>query len=448
MQTETLEIQRKSGIAEALLDLRDQYRQMTPGSMKAVSRASEVIPGGETRSVLQFSPYPLVFKSAHESKLVDVDGNAYIDFINDFGAGLYGHSQPAIQQSIVETVAKGLTIGGISELEGELALLLVERFPALEKVRFTNSGTEANLMALTAARAVTGKDKIMVMNGAYHGSVLCFDDRGSRANAPYDYVYGQFNDLKVTLQNAAPYSDQLAAILVEPMLGAGGAIPADRAFLNGLREFADQTGALLIFDEVLTSRVGASGAQGFYEVTPDLMTCGKYLGGGGSFGAFGGRSDLMDIFDSNRENSIAHGGTFNNNVITMAAGVTGLRDIFTQEKAESFLLKSNEFRAEINSIAERMDVAVHITGLGPIFGFHFQNDRPRKQSEIKVNSEATALFHMAMLVRGIYLASRAHATLSIALTDDDFAAFKEALVDVFSRYRSQFNESALAARDC
>ena len=429
-------------IINALQQLEQDYIKRTPNSKAAIGRAAEVMPGGETRSVLHFAPYPLVIESGESGTLTDVDGNSYRDFLNDYGAGLYGHTQAAIQAAIKEVVDKGLTLGGVNKYEAELARLLVERFPVLEKVRFTNSGTEANLMALTTTRLVTGRDKFLVMTGGYHGSVLTYTCPDSRLLAPYDVVFGSFNDLVKTEQAVADCGDDLAAIIVEPMMAAGGVIPADKSFLQGLRELADRTGALLIFDEVITSRIGPTGAQGEYGVKPDLMTCGKYLGGGGNFGAFGGRADLMSIYDANRPDAVMHGGTFNNNVITMAAGATGLRELFTQQVATQLLEAGNRFRADLNNICQQQGVALQVTGMGPVLGFHFHKHPVRSPEQAVLNNpNANALFHLAMLERGIYMARRGAVLLSIVQTNEDLDVFKLAFTDVLEKYGQLFDEA-------
>ena len=430
-------------LTQALHQTVQSYIHRTPKSQAAILSAAEVMPAGNTRSVLHFGPYPLVFETASDSTLVDIDGHIYRDFLNDYSAGLYGHSQAPIQKAIIEAMGKGLGFGGVNQFEAPFARLMVERFPALEKVRFTNSGTEANIMALATARVATGRDKILVMTGAYHANCMHLSSEETRLNAPYDFVYGSYNDLANTEQAVEDCGDELAAILVETMMAAGGCIPADKSFLQGLRDLADRTGAILIFDEVMTSRFGPAGGQGEYGITPDMMSCGKYLGGGASFGAFGGRADLMSIYDANRTDAVMHGGTFNNNVISMAAGLTGLRDIYTPKVAAEFLVTGNRFRDELNAIAQEKGVAVQVVGVGSLMNLHFHNQPVRTPEQMKLsNPEAKALFHMAMLERGIYLASRGYIALSIVQTEDDFAAFKVAFADVLDTYGALFNAAA------
>src|SRR5215469_5725539 len=175
-----------------------------------------------------------------------------------------------------------------------------------------------------SARAITGRPKILVFEGGYHGGVFYFRGHGSALNAPFDYLLGRYNDLAAVEELVRPHRAELAAILVEPMQGTTGCIPAERAFLAGLRALADEAGALLIFDEVMTSRLAPGGLQEAHGILPDLTTLGKYVGGGMSFGAFGGRADLMERFDPRRPDAFQHAGTFNNNVLTMNAGLVGL----------------------------------------------------------------------------------------------------------------------------
>lgn len=430
-------------LTQALQQAVQSYAKRTPKSQAAIADAAKVMPAGNTRSVLHFGPYPLVFESASDSTLIDVDGHRYRDFLNDYSAGLYGHSQAPIRAAIIEAIGKGMSYGGVNQYEAQFARVMVDRFPALEKVRFTNSGTEANIMALATARVGTGRDKILVMQGAYHANCMHMSSEEKRLNAPYDFVYGRFNDLSKTEQAVEACGGELAAILVETMMAAGGCIPADTGFLKGMRDLADRTGAVLIFDEVMTSRFGPAGGQGEYGITPDLMSCGKYLGGGASFGAFGGRADLMSIYDANRANAVMHGGTFNNNVISMAAGLTGLRDIYTTEVAAEFLKTGDCFRDELNAIAKEKGVAVQVVGMGSLMNVHFHTQPVRYAEQMALsNPEAKALFHLAMLERGVYLASRGYIALSIVQTDDDFTAFKSAFADVLETYSELFNRAA------
>src|SRR5690606_2933021 len=224
-------------------------------------------------------------------------------------------------------------LGGPNAYEARLAELMCDRFPAVELVRFCNSGTEANLMCLSLARAATGRDAIMVFNGAYHGGFLSFTSGHSRVNAPFDYVMGEYNDVDGVRRLIAEHAARLAAVIVEPMMGAGGCIPGTPEFLTMLREETQRHGVVLIFDEVMTSRLAPGGLHGALGLTPDLVSFGKYLGGGVTFGAFGGNRELMGLLDPTRKDGFMHSGTYNNNVLTMAAGVAGVEKGFTPARA-------------------------------------------------------------------------------------------------------------------
>ena len=239
----------------ALDDAIARYVAANPASARRAERAAASLPGANTRSVLHFDPFPLAFERAEGAYLYSLDGARYTDFLGEFTAGLYGHSHPVILDAIRAALDRGLNYGGHSELEGQLAELLIARFPAMELVRFTNSGTEANLMALALALHHTGRSEILVFRGGYHGGVLAFGGgEPSPVTVPHDWVMGDFDAVEST--RALIREHELAAILVEPMQGSGGCLPASRAFLAMLREEATRTGALLIFDEVMTSRLG------------------------------------------------------------------------------------------------------------------------------------------------------------------------------------------------
>ena len=255
------------------------------------------------------------------SQLTDLDGHTYVDLLGEYTAGLYGHNHPVIRQAIDAALDDGWNFGAHGRAEARLAELLCDRFPALDLVRFTNSGTEANLMALATATAHTGRAKVLVFDGAYHGSILSFGGGGLAINAPHQWVVSTYNDIETTGRLLDRHGADLAAILVEPMLGSGGCIPAEPAFLAFLRQAADRVGAVLVFDEVMTSRMSAGGMQQRLGITPDLMTLGKYVGGGMTFGAFGGKRELMSLYDLREDGAVPHAGTFNNNALSMAAGL-------------------------------------------------------------------------------------------------------------------------------
>ena len=243
--------------------------------------------------------------------------------------------------------------------EKELARLVCERFaPTMELVRFTNSGTEANMMAVATALAWTGRTKILVFRGGYHGATLSFHDppdglATKGVNLPHEWVIGTYNDIARTEEvlSALP-PKSLAVILVEPMLGSAGAIPGSLPFLEFLRSYASSHGALLIFDEVMTSRLSYHGLGHKLGFQPDLMSLGKWLGGGMSFGAFGGRRDIMEMYDPSKSGSLAHAGTFNNNVISMAAGCAGCK-VLDEETTNRLNDLGERLKEKVTDVIER-----------------------------------------------------------------------------------------------
>ena len=417
-----------------------RYRGATRESARRYEAACEAMPGGNTRTVLHYDPYPITLSRGSGSSVWDVDGHRYTDFLGEYSAGLYGHSNAHIRAAVKAALDDGIVLGAPNAFEAAFATILCERFPSCERVRFCNSGTESNLTAINAARAFTGRSHVMVFNGAYHGSAFSFTAGASPSNAPYPFVIAEFNDLEHTLPLIERHAGELAAIVVEPMLGGGGCIPAETEFLKALRDSAHQYGVVLIFDEVMTSRLSSGGLQAKLDVIPDLTTLGKYLGGGLTFGAFGGRRDIMDQFDPRSPNALPHAGTFNNNVLTMAAGLTGLRDIYTPEVARAHNARADTFRMELNRLFEERDVPAQATGIGSLMCVHFQRGAIRRPSDLSaVDPEVKMLFHLEMLAAGFYLARRGFMSLSLPLGDEDYAGFRAALGDFLDNYAPLFD---------
>ena len=316
---------------QALTKAHDVYTKNNKLSLKAHNAACNDMPGGNTRTVLHAYPFPMTFASGKASKLTSKDGRTYTDFLGEYTAGIYGHNNSKIRQAIDTALDKGWSLGGNSMYEKELASIVCNRFsPTMQLLRFTNSGTESNMMAVATAIAWTGRKKVLVFDKGYHGATLSFriapsGQSAKDINLPHEWVVGAYNDIEKTkrLLSDIP-SESLAAILIEPMQGSGGAIPGSLPFLQYLRSHADSTGALLIFDEVMTSRLSYRGLGHKLGIRPDLMTLGKWVGGGMSFGAFGGRKDIMSMYDP-RSGRLAHPGTFNNNILSMAAGCAGCK---------------------------------------------------------------------------------------------------------------------------
>lgn len=421
-----------------LAEARERYVRANPGSHAAHVTATASMPGGNTRSTLFFGPFPLVMTSGAGGRLRDLDGHEYIDLLGEYSAGLFGHSRPEIRAAIDAALDRGLNLGAHGLAEQRLAQLICQRFPSIELVRFTNSGTEANLMAVATAKAATGRRRVMVMDGGYHGGLMYFGGGGSPVNAPHDYVLGRYNDIETTLALIAEHAADLACILVEPMLGAGGCIPGSGAFLGALRDASARIGAVLIFDEVMTSRMSAGGRQSQLRIVPDMTTLGKYIGGGMSFGAFGGRVELMQLFDPRRADALPHGGTFNNNVLSMEAGYAALSQVFTPGAADALFARGERLRAHLNAEAAAAGVAAQWTGLGSMACVHFGVRGPVSGPADLAGADkgALELFFLGMLARGFYLARRGMIALSLALTDADCEAFAAAWTEFLREHQA------------
>jgi glutamate-1-semialdehyde 2,1-aminomutase len=426
----------------ALAEAEQRYAVANPVSRARHEAACAHLPGGNTRSILHFSPFPLSIVHGEGARLRDADGHDYVDFLSEYTAGLYGHSHPVIVAAVQQALAGGIVLGGPNAYEAELAALMCARFPSLDMVRFCNSGTEANLNAFCAARAVTGRSHILVFEGAYHGGVFYYGPAGSAMNAPFPTVIAPYNDLEGTALLIERHKDQLAAVVLEPMLGAGGAIPAELPFLEMLREVTRRHGIVLIFDEVMTSRLSPGGLQARLGVLPDLTTFGKYLGGGLTFGAFGGTAEIMQRFDPRRADAFAHSGTYNNNVLSMAAGVAGLKEAFTPEAAVALNERADSLRERLNAICRKHGVAMQVLGLGSINCVHF-HDRPvRRPGDAAADPRRNALFHLEMLERGVYMARRGFIATSLPLEERDYETFATAFEDVVDSLRPLLLESA------
>ncbi len=422
---------------QALDDARQRYAAANPNSREADKQAEQYMPGGNTRNVLYHEPFPLTMVGGEGAELTDLDGHRYADFVGEFSAGLFGHSDPDIKSAIHKGLDHGIAIGGSTNYERELARLLCERFPSIDQLRFCNSGTEAGLMAITTARLATGRDKVLVFNGAYHGGVLKFPTGLSRFNAPYDFVLAEYNDIEGTADLIKQHGDHLAAVIVEPILGAGGSIPGSSAFMQMLRDTTREIGAVLIFDEVKTARLGPAGVQGRIGIQPDLTTLGKIIAGGMPTGAFGGSAELMACFNPKKEGSWKHAGTFNNNVCSMSAGIAAMGKVFTPQRANEFFEYTEAYRQSLNALFIEKSVTMVCNGLGSMFAIHFS---PKPLERMVVRSAdahaLNALLHMELLLDGVLICSRGDLFLSLPMNDLHLDRARQALTGFIDRHHS------------
>ncbi|WP_031200768.1 aminotransferase class III-fold pyridoxal phosphate-dependent enzyme [Mesorhizobium sp. LSHC414A00] len=419
-----------SALESSLLEARGRFIAKHPRSCELHNQARTVMPGGNTRSVLYYQPFPIAMEKGEGSRLCDIDGHEFVNLCGEYTAGLFGHSEMRIHAAIQQAMTRGLNLAAVGRAECELAQLICARVPSIELVRFTNSGTEANLMALTAARVHTGRDMILAFRGGYHGGVLLFTPQGpSPVTVPFPWVVADYNDPDAATAVIEQNRDRLAAVIVEPMLGSGGCIPAEVSFLKALRKATRGAGALLIFDEVMTSRMSDGGLQKRLGIVPDLTTLGKYMAGGMSFGAFGGRADVMSLFDGR----LPHAGTFNNNVLSMAAARVAIGEIFTQAAAEELYERGERLRASLNDRLMKLGVAMHFSGVGSLATAHYRAPTIRRSYTPTAREDGLReLFFLDMLQAGFYLARRGMIALSLPVQQSDLDRFVDA-VDEFAR---------------
>ncbi|RGP59790.1 glutamate-1-semialdehyde 2,1-aminomutase [Fusarium longipes] len=402
----------------------DRYVARNPRSKSLHDEAIKSMPGGNTRTVLHTSPFPVAIKSGKGHQVTSEDGHVYTDLTGEFTAALYGHSNPVIMSAIRHVLDDvGMNLGGNTAQEQLFARELCSRFN-LEHVRFCNSGTEANIHALAAARAFTKKRRVVTFTGGYHGAVIGFKGEKPEANNVdmSDWIVARYNDLDSA--RAAIESDGVAAVLIEGMQGSGGGLPGATEFLQGIQEIAAKAGVLFILDEVMTSRLSGGGISELRGLKPDLKTFGKYLGGGLAFGAFGGRADIMAAFDPRSPNALSHSGTFNNNTLVTHAGYAGLTEIYTPEVAVQFTDSGDELRERLNRVTKGTRVV--FTGVGTIMGVHFTTHGGRiieRSGEIEEVDSLRDLFWFEMMEEGFWIVRRGFIALVLGTPSAELDRF-------------------------
>ena len=421
---------RNSDLDAVLTEAKEGFTRARPECLARHVEATAVMPGGNTRSVLFHGPFPIAVARGEGATIWDADGHRYVNLVGEYTAGMFGHSHPAIRAAINRALDTGLNLSAHNLFEAKFARAVVDRFPALESVRFTNSGTEANLMAVATAVAATKRRTVLVFQAGYHGGLMTFAGGGSPVNVPHHFVLATYNDIEGTVALAREHAADLAAILLEPMQGGAGCIPATVDFLKALRAVADETGAQLIFDEVMTSRLSPGGLHGLHGVIPDLLTLGKYIGGGMSFGAFGGRAALMAMYDPRDAKALPHAGTFNNNTMTMSAGLTAITELYTPEVCAALNARGEALRGRLNAAATRSGLAMQATGLGSMINLHPVAGPIGHAGDLKnADPRIRDLLFLDMLERGFYLARRGFVALSMMVTQQECDAFADAFAD-------------------
>jgi glutamate-1-semialdehyde 2,1-aminomutase len=423
-----MQIQSES-LEEALQSARSAYSAANPKSYAQHLASSEFLPGGNTRTVLFNDPFPITLQSAEGCYVRSLDNDTYVDYVGEYTAGLFGHSDPIIKQAVQQALNSGWVRGGHIPQEAELAALICKRFPAIERVRFTNSGTEANLFAIQTARAVTGKNKVVVFEGGYHGGVFVFSGaKRSPIVAPFNFIVAPYNNWGGTLPLLETDKDDIACVVIEAHQGSGGCIPAKPEFLKHIEAWTRKHNCIFILDEVMTSRLAGGGLQEVHGIKPDMTTLGKYVGGGFSFGAFGGRADIMEHYNPLRPGFIGHAGTFNNNVFTMSAGAAGYGKVFTPNVAAELTVKGNRLRDRLNAIAATAPFPMQFTGLGSMMNVHMcPGEITSVRDYARSNLPLRDLFYFDLIDQGVWPTRRGMLNLSLPMGEKEFDKLADAV---------------------
>jgi glutamate-1-semialdehyde 2,1-aminomutase len=394
----------------------DAYLAGTPRSAAMFERAAASLPGGSTRTTIYSAPYPPYMTRGLGLRTWDVDGNEYRDFLGNYTSLILGHAHPEVVAAVEDQVRRGSAFAAPTETEIELAEEIRARVPSIERIRFTNSGTEATMFALRAARAFTGRSLVAKFELAYHGThdIAVAGTPGVPPPTSELVLELPWDDPAGVERVLAGREHGLAAIIIEPVQGAGGVRVASPEFLGFLRELTMRIGALLILDEVIAFRIGPNGAQGrLGGVRPDLTTLGKIIGGGYPSGAFGGREDIMAQFDARRSGALVHGGTFNGNPVSAAAGLATLRHM-TPERYAGLEQRGDRLRATLAAGIERGGLDARVGGIASIFQVF---PGPSLVPPDGLSPQA-ALF-IGLLLDGFHLAPRGMGALSTPVTDAD-----------------------------
>ena len=433
----------------------DRFVQNTPVSQSKQAEAEKYLPGGSSRGTAFFDPYPHFIERGDGHYIYDADGNRLLDFMINATSLILGHAHPDVTAAIQEHAARGTAFTGPTDPQVRLAKILTERVPSLDLIRFTNSGTEGTMMAIRAARAYTGRQKIAKFEGGYHGAheyvsvsvrppLEKLDPSGPTPIAEHpglpDSILEQvivlpYNNLDWCERVLRENANEVACLIMEPVVSSFGYLPGDIEFLRGLRDLTTELGIVLIYDEVQSFRIAPGGAQETLGVIPDMTAFGKIIGGGTPVGAFGGRSDIMELFDPTSGAAIPHAGTFNANPVTMAAGEVVMNHL-TPEVYDRMNALGGELRAKLSAVFDEFEVPAQVTGIGSLFGIHFTPGEIRDYRSV-VNSDQTmrkALF-TGLLNEGVLLQTGTAGAMNSLTTTDDIDSLVDATRRVVERVK-------------
>jgi len=439
--------------------IQESYREWAKKSQDLAKPAGQFMPGGDTRTTAHYLPYPAFMERGEGCQLFDADGHTYVDFMNNFTSLILGHAHPKIVEAVSEQVRRGSAFAAPTESQTQLAEMVCERVPSIEQVRFCSCGSEATMMAVRAARAFTGKQKVIKMEGGYNGNhdlgeislvpippdagpleepKTILPDKGVAVSSVEDTIIIPFNEPEIARTLIKKHRDEACAIILEPMLGGLGMVPPKPDYLKQLREITTENDVLLILDEVITLRLAPGGMQQIYDVKPDLTATGKIIGGGLPIGAFGGRREIMQQFNPEVPDFMWHASTFSGNPLTMAAGIAALNEL-TPNVYDRLNRLGDSLRDKFNAVFQECGIRGQATGKGSLVNLHF-NDQPIIHARDSVqgffnSGELTMHLHLCMIQRGIFPASRQMYCISTPMTEKEIDLAVEALSDTLKELK-------------
>ena len=431
----------------------DRYVARTPKSKRLHEEASRYLPGGISRAAHYFDPHPIYADHGQGHYVYDVDGNRYLDFGNNATSLILGHAHPDVVEAMQRAVDRGYSFSNPVEAQIRLAKLLCDRIPSMDTVRFTNSGTEATLNTIRAARAFTGKHKIAKFEGAYLGSheyasvsfrippdqlnpdgpTVIHDMPGQPPSLLEDVIVLRYNNLEECERIIRGNKDDLSCVIMEPVASVLGHTPGKPEFLRGIRELTRELGIILIFDEVQSARIAPGGAQELLGVVPDMTALGKTVGGGTPAGAFGGREDIMALFDpTGGAPTVLHAGTFNANPVTMAAGEATLSRL-TPPVYERLAQMGESLRGKLRAVLDEFEIPNQVTGIASLFGLHFTaNEITDHRSSLNSDGELRRGLTVGLMNEGVFLGS----SMNVLTGDAEVDTLVDAVRRVIQRLRS------------
>lgn len=389
------------------------FRERTAASAQHAQRATHVMPGGDTRAAAHHPPYQLTMTSGEGPYLTDLDGNRYIDLIGNFTSLVHGNAYPPILEAAAAAAASGTSWPARNEPQVELAEELCRRVPSVEQVRFSNSGTEATMLAVEIARAATGRDKFIMARWSYHGTMPQFE-LGTFGIERDNTLLAEFGDSADFERVLEANANDIACVIVEPVMGSAGMITPPDGFLAEVTAAAHRVGALMIFDEVVTLRLAPGGVQSTTGVSPDLTAMAKIIGGGFPVGAVGGRADLMELCNPAAP-KVYHSGTFNGNPVTAAAGLVSIRHL-TSDAITDMERHAATLEAALVEAAAVRGVPFSVRRNGSLMQLTL-SDEPPAYTQVRTDGELANLFHLAALNQGVFCAGRGLVALSTVMDD-------------------------------